>query len=326
MSTTDKPTFASLGRVEAIRQLFEGSGYTPFEEPLWYKDEDGASYVNASRIMLEGTDFNLEYFPLKHLGYKSVLAVTGELYSVLAHPKALSITLGVSAKLDFEQIRELWSGVLVAAKEHGYAKISLDLVPSRNGLAVSVNAFGCRLSETEIKPSEAKSKDLICVSGRLGAAYLGQQVLERKPSELEKYKMMLGAYLKPEIDPATVSDVERSGIVPSYGYFVSRGLADAVLRLHRDSGMGVKLYADRIPFEGNSFSLGKELDIDPLSAAMNGGDDFCLMYVISLSKYEEFKKNFNTFEVVGHLALPEVGAVLVTPDGLEHQVSAQGWM
>lgn len=326
MSTTDKPTFASLGRVEAIRQLFEGSGYTPFEEPLWYKDKDDASYVNACRIMLEGTDFNLEYFPLKHLGYKSVLAVTGELYSVLAHPKALSITLGVSAKLDFEQIRELWKGVLVAAKEHGYAKISLDLVPSRNGLAVSVNAFGCRLSEAESKPSEAKSKDLICVSGRLGAAYLGQQVLERKPSELEKYKMMLGAYLKPDLDPDTVSDVEKSGIVPSYGYFVSRGLADAVLRLHRDSGFGVKLYADRIPFEGNSFSLGKELDIDPISAAMNGGDDFCLMYVISLSKYEEFKKNFNTFEAVGHLALPEVGAVLVTPDGLEHQVSAQGWM
>ena len=138
--------------------------------------------------------------------------------------------------------------------------------------------------------------------------------------------MMLGAYLKPDLDPDTVSDVEKSGIVPSYGYFVSRGLADAVLRLHRDSGFGVKLYADRIPFEGNSFSLGKELDIDPISAAMNGGDDFCLMYVISLSKYEEFKKNFNTFEAVGHLALPEVGAVLVTPDGLEHQVSAQGWM
>ncbi len=326
MDKINKPTFASLGRVEAIRLLFEGSGFTPFGEPLLFKEKDSYASVTACRVMLEGTDFNLEYFPLKHLGYKSVVAVTGELYAVLAHPKTLSITLGVSAKLDFEQIRDLWAGVLVAAKEHGYSGLSLDLVPSRNGLAISLSASGSSDASMESGRTKPKSKDLICVSGRLGAAYLGQQVLEKRSEDLEKYKMMLGAYLKPELDPEVISDVERSGIIPSYGYLVSRGLADAALRLHRDSGMGVKLYADKIPFEGNSFALGKELDIDPLSAAMNGGDDFCLMFVVPLSKYEEFRKFFNTFEAVGHLALPEVGAVLVTPDGLEHRVSAQGWM
>ncbi len=318
-------TFSSLGRVEAIRQLFEGSGYAPFGEPLRFTPEDGGTPVSASRLLLEGTDFNLVYFPLKHLGYKCALAVTGELYAALAHPQTLSVTLGVSAKLDFEQISEFWGGVVLAAKEQGYKGLGLDLVPSRNGLAVSINAAGYIAEGIAKKRPAAQSKDLICVSGSLGAAYLGQQALERRIAELEKYKMLLAAYLKPELSPDTVSAAEGTGIVPSYSYFVSRGLSDAVLRLSRDSGLGVKIYADKIPFEGNSFALGKELDIDPVSAAMNGGDDFRLLFAVPISRYEEFRKEFNSFDIIGHLARKDVGAVLVTPDGLEHPVSAQGW-
>lgn len=315
-------TFSELGRVEAIRQLFEGGGYTPFGEPLHFRGGEGDSCVSASRLLLEGTDFNLVYFPLKHLGYKSVLSVTGELYSSLAHPEAIALTLGVSAKLDFEQIKELWSGVVFAAKEQGYKSLSLELEPSRNGLAISLAAVGN--SHQAVRPS-AESKDLVCVSGSLGAAYLGQQVLEHKRDELEKYKMLVGSYLKPELSPDVVPLVESTGIVPSYSYFVSRGLSDAVLRLNRDSGLGVKVYADKIPFEGNSFALGKELDIDPVSAAMNGGDDFRLLFVVPIGRYEEFRKEFGGFDIIGHLARPDVGAVLVTPDGLEHPISAQGW-
>ncbi len=318
-------TFSELGRVEAIRQLFEGSGFAPFGEPLRFVPASEGEAVSASRLFLEGTDFNLVYFPLKHLGYKSVVALTGELYASLAHPRTLSVTLGVSAKLDFEQISELWSGVVLAAKEQGYSGLGLDLVPSRNGLAVSINAAGYVAADIGKKRPCAQSKDLICVSGSLGAAYLGQQALERRVAELEKYKMLLAAYLKPELSPDTVSAVEETGVVPSFSYFVSRGLSDAVLRLSRDSGLGVKIYADKIPFEGNSFALGKELDIDPVSAAMNGGDDFRLLFVVPIGRYEEFRKEFNGFDIVGHLARPEVGTVLVTPDGLEHAVSAQGW-
>ena len=300
-------TFAEIGRVEAIRRLFEGSGYA------------------ASRLLLEGTDFSLVYFPLKHLGYKSVVSVTGELYAAMARPRTLSITLGISSKLDYEQVSELWSGVLVAAKEHGYAHLSLDLVPSRNGLAISIAAEGFRKASTEEKRPAPASKDLICVSGSLGSAYFGQQVLEHKPDELEKYRMMVGDYLKPELSPVTVIQLEELGIIPAAGLFVSRGLSDAILRLSRDTGLGAKVYADRIPFEGNSFALGKELDIDPVSAAMNGGDDLRLLYVVPLSDYERFRTDFQVFDIIGHMARPEVGAVLVTPDGLEHPMSAQGW-
>lgn len=317
-------TFAQLGRVEAIRQLFDNSGYAPFEEPLCFTPAAGERGVQAGALLLEGIDFNLVYFPLKHLGYKSVLAVTGELYARMAAPQTLSIRLGVSAKLDFEEIRQLWNGVLLAAREHGYKALSLDLAPSRNGLSISLSAQGS-ISVKAQKRSEARSKDLICVSGALGAAYLGQQVLEQKPDSLEQYKMLVAAYLKPELGSQAAAQLLDGGIVPSAAYFVTRGLSDAVLRLTRDTGLGAKIYADKIPFEGGSFSLGKELDIDPVSAAMNGGDDYRLMLVIPLADFEKFRTNFQTFDIIGHLAQSNVGAALVTPDGLEHQLSAQGW-
>ena len=143
--------------------------------------------------------------------------------------------------------------------------------------------------------------------------------------QVEQYRMLVGSYLRPELDPRMPVQLEESGISPSFGYFVTRGLADALLRLQRDSGLGVKVYADKIPFEGGSFALGKEMDVDPVSAAMNGGDDYRLLYVVPIAQFERFRKDFQTFDIIGHLARPEVGAVLVSPDGLEHPVSAQGW-
>lgn len=316
-------TFADLGRVAAIKELFEGTGFQPFYEPLFIDTAKAGYATTSNKVLLEGVDFNLEYFPLKHLGYKSVLAATGELYAVRSTPKTLAVVLGISAKLDFEQVRELWSGIVTAAKEHGFASLSLELQPSKNGLCISVTATG--VEPAGIKRPKAQSMDLICVSGRLGAAYLGQQVLEHKPAELEKYKMMLASYLKPELEAQLPQQLTDAGVDPSFGYFVGRGLADAALRLNRDSGLGVKIYADKIPFEGNSFSLGKEMNIDPVSAAMNGGDDYVVMFVIPSAQYEKFSREFKTFEAIGHLAQPEVGAVLVSPDGLEHQISAPGW-
>lgn len=318
-------TFAQLGRVEAIRQLFDNSGFAPFEEPLCFTPAAGESCINANALLLEGIDFNLVYFPLKHLGYKSVLAATGELYARMAQPQTLSVKLGISAKLDFEHICEFWSGVLLAAKEHAYKSLSLDLLPSKNGLTISVSVQGSVADSLIEKRPKAKSKDLICVSGSLGAAYLGQQVLEHRPDELEKYKMLIASYLKPELGSQTSAQLLDGGIMPSASYFVTRGLSDAVLRLSRDTGLGAKIYADKIPFEGGSFALGKDLDIDPVSAAMNGGDDYRLMLVIPLRDFEKFRTNFQTFDIIGHLAQENVGAVLVTPDGLEHPLSAQGW-
>lgn len=179
--------------------------------------------------------------------------------------------------------------------------------------------------------------DLICVSDNLGAAFLGLQVLERekrdflqtknneKQPELEEYKHMIGAYLKPSLNPSIVGSLEDAEIIPSYGYFVNKGLADTIKKLTRDSGFGAKVYADKLPFAGNTFDLCKELNIDPISVAMNGGEDYRLLFTIPIDKHEKFRRDFQTFDIIGHLALPEVGSVLVTPDGLELPIKAQGW-
>ena len=137
--------------------------------------------------------------------------------------------------------------------------------------------------------------------------------------------MLVAAYLKPELGAGVVGQLETSEIIPSAGCFVTRGLADAVKRLARDTGLGAKVYADKIPFEGNSFQLGKELGIDPVSAAMNGGEDFRLLFAVPILSLEKFRREFQTFDVIGHLAQPEAGTVLVTPEGVEFPVKAQGW-
>jgi len=325
--------FSDIGKVEAIDQLYRLSAYHPVPG-LTYSAEKGGKVHTAARMYLEGIDFNLVYFPLKHLGYKCVVGVTGELYAALAHPKLLNVILGLSSKLDLDQVKELWTGITVAAKEHGFEAVNLDLQPSNNGLFISLAATGETSLLTDKRRMAAKSKDLLCISGSLGAAYLGLQVLEKGRRDFEKtgqqpdmapWRMLVGDYLRPELDSAVVSKLEDAEIYPSYGYFVTRGLADALKRLQRDSGLGAKVYADRIPFEGNSFQLGKTLDIDPVSAAMNGGDDMRLLFTVPILQMEKFRRDFQTFDIIGHLAQPEAGAVLVTPEGVEFPVKAQGW-
>lgn len=329
-------TFDDYGKVQAIDLLFKDSGFRR-EDGNGFEPAAGSLVRTVSRVFVEGIDFDLTYFPLKHLGYKSVVAVVGELYAGLSHPRTLNVRLGVSAKLDFGHIKDLWLGITTAAKEHGVKALDLDLVPSPNGLFISVSATGEELKLTRGRTVKARSMDLVCVSGSLGAAFLGQQILEREKKvfsqtkddsvqpQLEKYKMLVGSYLKPELNASVVERLEEAQIYPSNGFLVSQGLSDAVKRLERESGLGVKIYADKIPFEGNSFASGKELDIDPVSAAMNGGDDFRLLFTIPILSAEKFRRDFQTFDIIGHLAQPEVGSVLVSPDGLEHPILAQGW-
>ena len=330
-------TFSDLGRVEAIARLYEGTPYKAFDNS-WF-ETSGKSYITShSRTFLEGIDFDLTYFPLKHLGYKCVTAVTGELYAEFSHPRTMDIRLGISSKLDFKHIKEVWEGIVTAAKEHGYKKVSLDLLPSPNGLAVSVSSVGETSLLTAKRRPAAKSMDLICVSDNLGAAFMGFQILEREKRAFEKsgdakaqpklddYKNLIGAYLKPQISASVLSQMEESEIIPSHGYLVTRGLADAVKRLVRDSGLGAKIYVDKLPFAGKTFELGKEMNIDPMSAALNGGEDYRLLFTIPIGKHDKFRHDFQTFDVIGHLAKPEVGAVVVTPDGVELPMKAQGWL
>jgi len=328
--------FSDIGRVEAIESLFEGTGYKAFDD-LRFESSNREYITSASKSFMEGVDFDLVYFPLKHLGYKCTVGVTGELYAHLARPMTLAVSLGISAKLDLSKIRVLWDGIVRAAVEHGYEKLSLELNPSPNGLTINMSATGVTSALSEKRRPAPKTKDLICVSGALGAAYLGLQVLEHQKSrfdkgeledgnkQLEQYRMLVGAYLKPEIEPETISRLEASEIYPSCGFFITRGLADAVKSIVRSTGLGAKIYADKIPFEGNSFQLGRQMDIDPVSAAMNGGDDYKLLFTVPILELERFRRDFQTFDIVGHLAQSDAGACLVTPEGVEIPLNAPGW-
>ncbi len=329
-------TFSDLGRVEAIARLYEGTPYKPFRSS-WFETSSKGYIGSHSRTFIEGMDFDLTYFPLKHLGYKCVTGVTGELYAEMSHPRTMDIRLGISSKLDFKHIKELWEGIVTAAKEHGYSQVTLDLVPSPNGLTISVSCTGeTSLLMAKRRPT-GKSMDLICVSDNLGAAFMGFQILEREKRAFEKsgdakaqpkldeYKNLIGAYLKPSLNPGILKQLEDADIMPSYGYLVTRGLADAVKRLVRDSGLGAKIYVDKLPFAGKTFELGRELNIDPISAALNGGEDYRLLFTIPIGKHDKFRHDFQTFDIIGHLAKPEVGAAVVTPDGVELPIKAQGW-
>lgn len=331
MSMSSEDSFSSLGKIEAINNLLSSAG---LKRESSFSPTNGSLVKSAGRIFLEGIDFDLIYFPLPHLGYKCVVAVTGEIFAALAHPRLLQVRLGVSSKLDYKNIQELFKGIVAAAKEFGYSSMDLDLAPSPNGLTIGISAVGEELKSTEERRRRANSKDLICISGSLGAAFLGQMILERgkknferdsSQPDLERYKMLVGSYLKPELNASILSNFEDDDIIPSNVYLVSHGLGDAVKRLVRDTGLGAKVYAGKIPFEGNSFDTGKELDIDPISAAMNSGDDFKLLFTIPILSAEKFRRDFQTFEIIGHLAQSDVGSVLVTPDGLEHPITAQGW-
>lgn len=316
--------FSQIGHRTAVARLFEGSGYTNSPE---IKIADG---IASHKLMAQGVDFDLVYNPLKHLGYKAVLNVLGEIYAAFHRPRALSLAVGVSSHFAFEDIAELWGGVLAAAKEHGIKELHLDLFPSINGLQISLMATGTQSRTVAGKIPAASSKDLICLSGNVGAAYMGQHVLERekgaflaageenaKQPDLSKYKYLLSQYLCPEIPANVIDRFTKGGFYPTAGVFDCRGLAEAVNSLCEKTGFGAKLYLDRLPIASETFEMAAEVNIDAVTAAINGGDDYRLIYTIPLSRYEEFKREIQTFDVIGHLAHSDVGAVLVTPDGAE---------
>ena len=322
---------AEIGKQAALNRLFEGSGFTN-EQPIRIREQGACT--TAGKMLLEGCDFDLVYTPIRHLGYKAVLCVLGEFYAGLQKPVALSVVLGLSKRFCFEDVAQLWEGVLAAVREHGLAHLSLDLVPSVNGLCIGLSACGVQRRTVLEKVPEAKSMDLVCLSGHVGAAYMGLHVLEREKvaftgtgeqPDLAPYKAVLASYLSPEIKPGLADRFLEAGILPSRGYFLTRGLGEAVLRLTRDTGLGAKIYLEKIPISSQTFAMAEEIDMDVVTAAMNGGDDYKFLFVIPIGQHEAFRKEFHDYEIIGHLARPDVGAVLVTPEGAELPIHAQGY-
>ncbi|MDD2594334.1 MAG: AIR synthase related protein [Bacteroidales bacterium] len=323
---------SDVGKIKAIAKLFENTEY--INEKTILLSEKGEC-CTCSKILLEGVDFDLVYNPLKHLGYKAALYAIGDIYAKFYSPLSLYVNLGLSSRFCYEDVEEFWKGILAAAKEHSIKHLSLDLNPSVNGMCISISACGVQSKGVLEKLPGSKSMDLLCLSDNIGAAYMGLHVLEREKvafdnndkhqPDLSKYKYILESYLSPQIRANTLERFIEAGIYPSKGYFITKGLGASVLQLTIDTGLGAKVYIDKIPISSETFAMAQEIDMDVITAAMNGGDDYKFMFTIPIEKHEKFRKDFQDYDIIGHLAKPEVGAALVTPEGNELTIKAQGY-
>ena len=322
---------AAIGKQNMIEKLLSQSGIGVCS-PI--TSGQGGHHVCSHKILLEGVDFDLVYTPLRHLGYKAVLYVLGEVYASFHNPSSLSVNLGLSKRFCYEDVEELWQGMVAACSEHGVKQMSLDLNPSVNGLCISLSAMGVQKKSIIDKAPAPANMDLICLTGHVGAAYMGLHILEREKvaftstnaqPELGKYKAVLGSYLSPEIKKNIVSRFVEAGCIPSKGFFVSKGLGAAVLQLVKETGLGAKLYLDKIPISSQTFAVAEELNMDAITAAMNGGDDYKFIFTVPIEKHEVIRHDFQDYDIIGHTAKPEVGAVVVTPEGVELEIKAQGY-
>lgn len=336
MANKGQTKIESIGKGEFISQLFNGIGYK--NEPQQRYSDVNNIYSTAFTLFMEGIDFNLVYTPLKHLGYKTALNLFGKLYANGFAPAGVTYTIALSARFKAEDIVQLWSGIVAAAKEHSVEKLGLDLNSSMTGLTISASGVGMMERKVEESIPQVEDNSLICITGNVGAAYMGLHVLERErvmfdkltkeqaekyvQPDLSKYKYILSQYLSPEINPKMLEQFRSAGMMPAMGSFIERGLARAVAELCTRSGMGARIFLEHVPIASQTMEMAREINIEAVTAAMNGGDDYKFVFVIPLSYHEKFHKEFPNMDVIGHLTKKQQGATLVMPQGNEVSIKA----
>ncbi len=294
--------------------------------------DDGVVITTDS--LLEGIDFDLTYFPLKHLGYKAVTVGVSDILAMNAKPEQIIISLGVSSKLPVEALEDLYEGIDFACKELGVDLVGGDTSASMTGLVINITAIGRAKRKAISYRSGAQFNDLICITGNLGAAYMGLQLLEREKRVLANvenpepqfkgYEYLLQRYLKPRARKDIIDLLAEEKIVPTSMIDISDGLASEVLQICKASKCGARIYLDRIPIAKQTTQLAEEMHLDPVVAALNGGEDYELMFTVPLAMQEQVMR-LGVVDVVGHITRESTGAYLVTPDGSDIKLKAQGF-
>ncbi len=298
-------------------------------------DEQGRRTVVSTDSFFEGVDFDLTYFPLKHLGYKVVTAAVSDILAMNAQPSQLLVSLGVSAKIPVEALQDLYEGIAFACNEHSIDLVGGDTRASMTGLVISVTAIG-RVDENRIAFRDgAGQNDLICITGNLGAAYMGLQLLEREKRVLAGiadpepqfagYEYLLEKYLKPRPRTDIIAALADEQIVPTAMIDLSDGLASDLMQLCRASHCGARIYLERIPIAKQTSALAEEMHADPVVAALNGGEDYELLFTVPLSMQERIM-GLGLVDVIGHITPESTGCFLVTPDGSGIRLKAQGFV
>lgn len=341
MSKNDVRTeISTLGEFGLINHLTKEIKLTNPESILGVGDD--AAIINngdlqtlvTTDLLLEGIHFDLTYVPLKHLGYKAAVVNFSDIYAMNGTPKQITVSLGISKRFAVEDIDALYDGIKLACEIYGVDLVGGDTSASMTGLTISITCIGVADEDKIAKRNGAKPNDLICVSGDLGAAYMGLQLLEREKSVLndiegatpkfEGREYILERQLKPEARKDIVKALADNGIVPTSMIDVSDGLSSELMHICTQSKTGCRIYEERIPIDYQTAVTAEEMNLNVVTAAMNGGEDYELLFTVPLDKHDEVSK-IEGISVIGHITAESLGCAMITRDGGEITLKAQGW-
>ncbi len=285
-------------------------------------------------LLLEGIHFDLRYVPLKHLGYKAAIVNFSDVYAMNGTPRQITVSLGVSSRFTVEHLEALYSGIRLACESYGVDLVGGDTSASVTGLVISITCIGDANKEDVVTRTGAKPTDIICVSGDLGAAFMGLQLLEREnrisagqkdfQPDFAGKEYILERQLKPEARRDIVEALRKEGIKPTSMIDVSDGLSSELLHICKESGVGCRVYEDKIPIDYQTAVMAEEFNMNLVTAAMNGGEDYELLFTVPLTDHEKIEK-MKGVNMIGYITKPELGAALVSRDGNEMEIKAQGW-
>ena len=287
-------------------------------------------------LLLEGIHFDLRYVPLRHLGYKSAIVNFSDIYAMFGTPRQITVSLGISSRFTTEHIEELYAGIRLACEQYGVDLVGGDTSASVTGLVISITCLGDIEKGGAVRRDGAKPTDIICVSGDLGAAYMGLQLLEREnvvaaergdkdfQPDFSGKEYILERQLKPEARRDIVEILREKGIRPTAIMDVSDGLSSELLHICKASNVGCRVYEDKIPIDYQTAVMAEEVRMSPLTAAMNGGEDYELLFTVPLTDHRKVEF-INGVREIGYITKPELGACVVTPNGSEIPIKSQGW-
>lgn len=331
---------ATLGEFGLIDRLT--SGLKPFHASTAYavgddaavlQPTDGMRQLVTTDLLMEGVHFDLTYVPLKHLGYKAAVVNFSDIYAMNAIPRQITVSLAVSKRFSVEDLEQLYAGIRLACQAYEVDIVGGDTSSSYTGLALSITCVGEARAEDIVYRHGAKETDLICVSGDLGAAYMGLQLLEREKSVLKGTDLrpdfsgkeyLLERQLKPEARKDIVEKLAAAGVKPTSMIDVSDGLSSELLHICKQSKVGCRIYEEHIPIDYQTAVMAEEFNMNLTTCAMNGGEDYELLFTIPIADHEKVSQ-MEGVRIIGHVTKPELGAALITRDHQEFELKAQGW-
>lgn len=334
---TEIEQLGEFGLIEQLTKNFEtqnASTVLSIGDDAAVIDHFGKQTVVTTDLLVEGVHFDLMYTPLKHLGYKSVVVNISDIYAMNATPTQITISIAFSNRFSVEALEEFYKGVYIACEKYGVDLVGGDTSASQKGLIISVTAIGEVAPDKFIKRSTAESGDLICVSGDLGAAFLGLTLMEREKKiflenpalqpDLENEDYIVGRLLKPEARQDIIELLEKMEIVPTAMMDISDGLSSEVLHLCKQSALGCRIYEDKIPLHEATKAAAFKFGLDATVCALNGGEDYELIFTMKQSDYDKITLQ-EEISVIGYMCDPEEGAKLITKGGNTFDIAAQGW-